>query len=76
MTETDPAWVEWLPGLRSRLVGRARHLGVDAETADDLAQEALVEVLNCITDPPTVGNTRLFRVNVRTPRDAERGSLA
>lgn len=43
MTGASPAWDESLPGLRSRLVRRARSLGVDAETAEDLAQEALAE---------------------------------
>lgn len=34
---------EALPGLRSRLVGRARRLGADAASAQDLAQETLQE---------------------------------
>ncbi|MEV4263882.1 sigma-70 family RNA polymerase sigma factor [Kribbella sp. NPDC049584] len=40
---TSLSWDELLPGLRARLVGRARRLGVDAEAAEDLAQQALYE---------------------------------
>jgi RNA polymerase sigma factor (sigma-70 family) len=37
------SWEQALPALRSRLVGRARRLGVDPVTAEDLAQDALQE---------------------------------
>src|SRR5882757_1307492 len=45
-TETAGTTIRWdaeLPDLRAKLVRRARRLGVDAETAEDLAQEALYE---------------------------------
>ncbi len=37
------SWEQALPALRKRLVGRARRLGVDPVTAEDLAQDALQE---------------------------------
>ena len=37
------SWEQALPALRNRLVGRARRLGVDPITAEDLAQDALQE---------------------------------
>jgi RNA polymerase sigma factor (sigma-70 family) len=43
MTADLTSWDEALPGLRIRLVRRARRLGVDAEVAEDLAQETLYE---------------------------------
>jgi RNA polymerase sigma-70 factor (ECF subfamily) len=54
---TSLSWDELLPGLRGRLVGRARRLGVDAEAAEDLAQQALYEawrLRNRIYDPAGV----------------------
>lgn len=43
MTADPTSWNDALPGLRARLVRRARRLGVDAEVAEDLAQETLYE---------------------------------
>jgi RNA polymerase sigma factor (sigma-70 family) len=43
MTADPACWHDALPGLRTRLVRRARQLGVDAEAAEDLAQETLYE---------------------------------
>jgi RNA polymerase sigma factor (sigma-70 family) len=43
MTADPACWDDAVPGLRTRLVRRARRLGVDAEGAEDLAQEALYE---------------------------------
>jgi DNA-directed RNA polymerase specialized sigma24 family protein len=40
---TSLSWDELLPGLRDRLIRRARRLGVDSEAAEDLAQQALYE---------------------------------
>ncbi len=39
----SPSWEQALPDLRKRLVSRARRLGVDAVTAEDLAQDTLQE---------------------------------
>jgi RNA polymerase sigma factor (sigma-70 family) len=43
MTAARACWDDALPTLRTRLVRRARRLGVDAEVAEDLAQETLYE---------------------------------
>jgi RNA polymerase sigma factor (sigma-70 family) len=40
---TSASWEQALPPVRKRLVGRARRLGVDPVTAEDLAQDALQE---------------------------------
>ncbi len=53
----SPSWEQALPDLRKQLVGRARRLGVDPETAEDLAQDALQEawrVRERIYDPAGV----------------------
>src|SRR5579875_1314222 len=39
----DVRWHNAIPDLRAGLVSRARRLGVDADTAQDLAQETLFE---------------------------------
>lgn len=43
VVSTSTHWEESLPALRGRLVGRARRLGVDPASAEDLAQDALHE---------------------------------
>lgn len=43
MTSPLVPWDEAVPDLRVRLVQRARRLGLDAESAEDVAQEALSE---------------------------------